>query len=72
MGFVKGHAKIGGRKKSTPNRKTIVKMAERGAIKALELKRLATMEPLDHVLAVMRDPREPPSRRDMMANAAAP
>jgi hypothetical protein len=49
-----------GRRKGTPNRKTIEQIEASG------------LTPLDHMLAVIRDPKAKPERRDEMAKAAAP
>lgn len=55
--------KTGGRKKGTPNKATAAKVAEVTA---------SGLTPLDHMLAVMRDPNAPVERRDEMAKASAP
>ena len=55
--------KTGGRVKGVPNKATAAKVKE---IQATGL------APLDYMLAVMRDTRAEPSRRDEMAKAAAP
>src|SRR6516164_5726160 len=66
--FLKGHPKTGGRTKGTPNRKTVEKrLAEEQARKIS-----SDLEPLEHMLKVMRDPTADQTRRDMMAKAAAP
>ena len=61
-----------GRKKGTPNKKTLERMAREDAAKLLEAKALENDLPLDHMLRVMRDPTVEPHRRDTMAKAAAP
>lgn len=53
----------GGRKKGTPNKRT---MAERAALAA------SGLSPLEYMLSVMRDPAVLAERRDAMAKAAAP
>jgi hypothetical protein len=55
--------KTGGRRKGTRNRAT---EEARTAAEATGIL------PLDHMLAVMRDPKADPKRRDAMAMAAAP
>ena len=74
MAFVKGQPRPlnAGRKKGTPNRKTLERMAREDAAKLLEAKALENDLPLDHMLRVMRDPTVEPHRRDAMAKAAAP
>src|SRR6516164_1208763 len=74
MPFVKGQPRPlnAGRKKGTPNRKTLERMAREDAAKLLEAKALENDLPLDHMLRVMRDPTVEPHRRDAMAKAAAP
>jgi hypothetical protein len=59
-GRKKGTPKTGGRRKATPDRKTIEQIEASG------------LTPLDHMLAVIRDPKAKPERRDEMAKAAAP
>src|SRR6516164_7787999 len=74
MPFVKGQPRPlnAGRKKGTPNRKTLERMAREDAAKLLKAKALENDLPLDHMLRVMRDPTVEPHRRDAMAKAAAP
>ena len=74
MPFVKGQSRPlnAGRKKGTPNRKTLERMAREDAAKLLEAKAVENDLPLDHMLRVMRDPTTEPHRRDAMAKAAAP
>ena len=74
MPFVKGQARPlnAGRKKGTPNKKTLERMAREDAAKLLEAKALENDLPLDHMLRTMRDPTVEPHRRDTMAKAAAP
>ena len=74
MPFVKGQPRPlnAGRKKGTPNKKTLVRMAREDAAKLLEAKALENDLPLDHMLRVMRDPTVEPHRRDAAAKAAAP
>ena len=74
MPFVKGQPRPlnAGRKKGTPNKKTLERMAREDAAKLLEAKALENDLPLDHTLRVMRDPTVEPHRRDAMAKAAAP
>jgi hypothetical protein len=74
MPFVKGQPRPlnAGRKKGTPNKKTLERMARENAAKLLEAKALENDLPLDHMLRVMRDPTVEPHRRDAMAKAAAP
>jgi hypothetical protein len=74
MPFVKGQPRPlnAGRKKGTPNKKTLERMAREDAAKLLEAKALENDLPLDHMLRVMRDPATEPHRRDAMAKAAAP
>jgi hypothetical protein len=55
--------KTGGRQKGTPNKSTMVRERELAASGEI---------PLDYMLRVMRDPEQPPARRDEMAKAAAP
>ena len=55
--------KTGGRRKGTPNKKTVEMLAEIAATGEL---------PLDYMLRVMRDPTADDDRRDDMAKAAAP
>jgi hypothetical protein len=54
--------KTGGRRRGTPNRKTVEMRAEMAASGEL---------PLDYMLRVMRDPTADPPRRDAMARSAA-
>jgi hypothetical protein len=72
MPFVKGQPRPpnAGRKKGTPNRRTLERMARRDAAKLLEAKALEKDLPLDYTLRVMRDPATEPHRRDAMAKAA--
>jgi hypothetical protein len=74
MPFVKGQPRPlnAGRKKGTPNKKTLERMAREDAAKLLEAKAFENDLPLDHMLRVMRDPTVEPHRRDAMAKAAAP
>src|SRR6516164_653330 len=74
MPFVKGQPRPlnAGRKKGTPNKKTLERMAREDAAKLLEAKALENGLPLDYMLRVMRDPTVEPHRRDAMAKAAAP
>ena len=74
MPFVKGQPRPlnAGRKKGTPNKKTLERMAREDAAKLLEAKALENDLPLDHMLRVMRDPTVEPHRRDAAAKAAAP
>ena len=74
MPFVKGQPRPlnAGRKKGTPNKKTLERMAREDVAKLLEAKALENDLPLDHMLRVMRDPAAEPHRRDAMAKAAAP
>ena len=74
MPFVKGQPRPlnAGRKKGTPNKKTLERMAREDAARLLEAKALENDLPLDHMLRVMRDPTVEPHRRDAMAKAAAP
>jgi hypothetical protein len=74
MPFVKGQPRPlnAGRKKGTPNKKTLERMAREDAAKLLEARALENDLPLDHMLRVMRDPTVEPHRRDAMAKAAAP
>jgi hypothetical protein len=63
MPFQKGRAKTGGRKTGVANvrsRQIADKAAETGTT------------PLEHMLAVLHDPKADPDRRDRMAVAAAP
>jgi hypothetical protein len=53
----------GGRRKGTPNRRTLAQKEE------LENSGLS---PLDYMLSVMRDPEASPERRDYNARGAAP
>jgi hypothetical protein len=55
--------KTGGRKKGTPNRLTA---------KAKEILEAADLSPLEHMLAVMRDPNADRDERLTAAKAAAP
>jgi hypothetical protein len=61
-----------GRKKGTPNKKTLERMAREEAAKLLSKKAYENDLPLDYMLRVMRDPNTDPHRRDAMAKAAAP
>ena len=74
MPFVKGQARPlnAGRKKGTPNKKTLERIAREDAAKLLEAKALENDLPLDYMLRTMRDPTVEPHRRDTMAKAAAP
>ena len=74
MPFVKGQPRPlnAGRKKGTPNKKTLERMAREDAAKLLEAKALENDLPLDYMLRVMRDPAVEPHRRDAAAKAAAP
>jgi hypothetical protein len=74
MPFVKGQPRPlnAGRKKGTPNRKMLERMAREDAAKLLEAKALENDLPLDHMLRVMRDPTVEPHRRDAAAKTAAP
>jgi hypothetical protein len=56
-------AKTDSRERGPPNRKTTQKIAQNEA---------SGLTPLDHMLAVMRDPRAKAARRDEMARSAAP
>ena len=61
--FQKGRAKTGGRKAGIPNKRTTrfhAEVAESGCT------------PLEHMLAVLHDPKADADRRDRMAVAAAP
>jgi hypothetical protein len=53
----------GGRRKGTPNRKSVVQV---------EVAAAGGLMPLEHMLQVMRDPSEPVERRLAAAVAAAP
>jgi len=55
-------AKTGGRKKGTPNKRSVelIELLESGE------------SPLHYMLRVMRDPKAGPERRDQMAKATAP
>jgi len=66
--------KTGGRKKGTPNKikKPPALMAEAQAEVAAAVSANEGLQPLDYMLAVMRDPTASEARRDMMAKAAAP
>ena len=66
--------KTGGRKKGTPNKikKPPALMAEAQAEAAAAVSANEGLQPLDYMLAVMRDPTASEARRDMMAKAAAP
>jgi hypothetical protein len=55
--------KTGGRKKGVPNKVTLRREKEIAA---------SGLTPLEYMLAVMRNPRADPARRDDMAKAAAP
>jgi hypothetical protein len=59
----KGLAKTGGRQKGSANRRTRELLAAADA---------QGQSPLEYMLAVMRDPKVDPDRRDRMAAAAAP
>jgi hypothetical protein len=65
--------KTGGRKKGTPNKikKPPALMAEAQAEVAAAVSANEGLQPLDYMLAVMRDPTASEARRDMMAKAAA-
>lgn len=54
--------KTGGRKKGVPNKATTAKF---------EALKKGGKLPLDYMLAVMRDPKQPDARRDAMAISAA-
>ena len=56
MPFVKGQPRPlnAGRKKGTPNKKTLERMAREDAAKLLEAKALENDLPLDYMLRVMR------------------
>ena len=58
MPFVKGQPRPlnAGRKKGTPNKKTLERMAREDATKILEAKALENDFPLDYMLRTMRDP----------------
>ena len=62
------------RKKGTPNKikKPRALMAEAQAEVAAAASANEGLQPLDYMLAVMRDPKANEARRDMMAKAAAP
>ena len=63
MTYQPGRAKTGGRRAGTPNKRTLrfnAAIAESG------------QTPLEHMLAVLHDPKADPDRRDRMAIAAAP
>jgi len=66
--------KTGGRKKGTPNKikKPPALMAEAQAEVAAAVSANECLQPLDYMLAVMRDPMASEARRDTMAKAAAP
>jgi hypothetical protein len=66
--------KTGGRKKGTPNKikKPPALLAEAQAEVAAAVSANEGLQPLDYMLAVMRDPTASEARRDMMAKAAAP
>jgi hypothetical protein len=66
--------KTGGRKKGTPNKikKPPALMAEAQAEVAAAVSANEGLQPLEYMLAVMRDPTASEARRDMMAKAAAP
>ena len=53
----------GGRQKGTPNKATAARQAEIAK---------SGQTPLDYMLNIMRDPKQPKQRRDEMAKAAAP
>jgi hypothetical protein len=61
--FKPGQPKFGGRKKGTPNKRTLAEA---------EKARKSGLMPLDYMLKVMRDPSADPERRDEMAKGAAP
>ena len=69
--FEKGHAKVGGRAPGVKNRAT--RAAEAAAAAALDRARAenSDLEPLDFVLAVVRDPAVDPRTRLEAAKAAA-
>ena len=66
--------KTGGRKKGASNKikKPPALMAEAQAEVAAAVSANEGLQPLDYMLAVMRDPTASEARRDMMAKAAAP
>ena len=74
MPFAKGQPRPlnAGRKKGTPNKKTLERMAREDAAKLLEAKALENELPLGYMLRTMRDPTVEPHRWDTMAKAAAP
>ena len=63
MAFAKGHTKLGGRKPGVANKRTQHFRKEVAK---------AGVSPLEHMLAVLHDPKADPDRRDRMAVAAAP
>jgi hypothetical protein len=63
MPRLKGTPKTARRQKGTPNKTIAANQVEVAA---------TDPTPLDHMLAVMRDPRASDERRDLMAKAAAP
>jgi hypothetical protein len=63
MGAPKGHPRYGGRTKGTVNKRTQHFRDEVAA---------AACTPLEHMLAVLRDEKADPDRKDRMAAAAAP
>jgi len=63
MAFAKGHTKLGGRKPGVVNKRTQHFRKEVAK---------AGTSPLEHMLAVLHDPKADADRRDRMAIAAAP
>src|SRR6516162_4237361 len=63
MAFAKGHTKLGGRKPGVVNKRTQHFRKEVAK---------AGTSPLEHMLAVLHDPKADADRRDRMAVAAAP
>jgi hypothetical protein len=51
---------------------SVAKALEAEIARAAEVGRMGGEQPLDYMLRTMRDPQTEPSRRDMMARAAAP
>ena len=74
MPFIKGQPRPpnAGRKKGTPNKKTLERMAREDAAKLLFEKACANDLPLDYLIRLMRDSTQDTHTRLAAARAAAP